>query len=185
MKKNIEKPDNYENMSAEEKLAFYEGFEFDDNSELVQKLKDSVSNANSQAADWKKKHNALLSADEKAKADRDEELTALREEVEALRKKEAVSKYVAKYSEIGYDAKLAESTAQALADGDFDTVIANQEAYKKSLQSKIAAELMSGTPHPQTGTGVKMTKEEIMKIKDPVERQSKIAENIELFRTGG
>ncbi len=181
MKNKITKPENYEELSLEDKLKFFEDFEFEDNAETIQKLKESVSTANSQAAEWKKKHNAQLSADEKAKAERDEELETMRQELEELRKSKAVSNYTAKLAEIGYDSKLAESTAQALAEGDFETVMSNMAADRKSYKSKIEAELMSGTPKPQTGNSTPMTKEEIMKIKDPVERQAKIAENIELF----
>lgn len=185
MKNKIGKPENYESMSAEEKLKFYEDFEFDDNSETIQKLKDSVSTANSQAAEWKKKHNSLLSNEEKAKAERDEELETLRKENEELKRKEAIAAYTAKYAEIGYDAELAEQTATALADGDIKTVIANQVKYNESFKIKVQAEMMGGTPKPQSSNGVTMTKEEILKIKDPVERQAKIAENIGLFRQEG
>lgn len=38
------------------------------------------------------------------------------------------------------------------------------------------------TPNPSVNTGGVMTRDEIMKIKDPGERQQKIAENIGLFR---
>ena len=38
------------------------------------------------------------------------------------------------------------------------------------------------TPNPSVNTGGVMTQDEIMKIKDPGERQQKIAENIGLFR---
>lgn len=43
----------------------------------------------------------------------------------------------------------------------------------------------TATPeNPPTNTGTKKTKDEIMAIKDPVERQQAIAENIELFQKG-
>lgn len=182
MKNKIEKPENYEAMSAEEKLAFFESFEFEDNSETIQKLKDSVSAANSEAADWKKKHNARLSAEEKAKAERDEELEMLRAERDELKKSKAISDYTAKLAEIGYEPTLAESMAQALADGDVAKVMDNLTADRKSFKSHVEAELIGRTPKPQTSNGVATTKEEILKIKDPAERQQKIAENIELFR---
>ena len=42
----------------------------------------------------------------------------------------------------------------------------------------------TANPPSNTGSGV-MTKEDIMKIKDPIERQNKIAENLELFQKKG
>lgn len=42
----------------------------------------------------------------------------------------------------------------------------------------------ANTSNPPANGGVKMTKDEIFKIKDPVERQNAIAENIGLFNKG-
>lgn len=67
----------YENMTAEEKLLALESFEFEDKGEENQKLRNSLSKANKEAADWKKKHDALLSDDEQQKQAREEETQQL------------------------------------------------------------------------------------------------------------
>lgn len=50
----------YAEMSAEDKLKALEAFEYEDNAAELEKQKAAVSKANSEAAEWKRKHNALL-----------------------------------------------------------------------------------------------------------------------------
>lgn len=175
MKTKIAKPENYEAMTPEEKLAFFEGFEYDDSTEVVQKLKDSVSNANSQAAEWKKKHNALLSEEERAKTARDEEFAALKQELEQVKKDKAIADFTAKYTSLGYDADLAASTAKALAEGDAITVFANQATFNDRLKDSVKAELMKETPKPKTGASKDVTKDAFDKMS--------YSEKVELFNS--
>lgn len=140
--------EGYAEMSAEQKLAALEAFEYEDNSSEVERLKNAVSKANSEAADWKKKHNALLSEDEQKKQEDAAALESLKTELETLRKDKTVSEYTAKYISLGYEKSLAESTAKAMADGDMDTVFKNGEKHKEALEKKIKADLMDGTPKP-------------------------------------
>ena len=87
--------DGYENMTAEEKLSALESFEFEDKGEENQKLRNSLSKANKEAADWKKKHDALLSDDEQQKQAREEETQQLRDRVAELECGESIAKYKA------------------------------------------------------------------------------------------
>lgn len=52
--------------------------------------------------------------------------------------------------------------------------------YKDAVQAGIKAALKG--QEPKSGGGTPLTKEEIFKIADPIERQRKIAENIDLFK---
>ena len=149
----VTKIEGYENMTPEEKLAVLESFEYEDNSAELEKYKNAVSKANSEAADWKKKHNALLSADDKEKQEKDEELAALRLKVEELTKDKAVTSYKASYVSIGYDEKLAEETAKALAEGDIEKVFANQKKHNETREKTIRADLLKDTPTPPAGGG--------------------------------
>lgn len=183
----IEKPENYESMSPEEKIKFFEKFDYDDNSakikaleETVNKLKESVSNANSQAAEWKKKHNALISEEERAKNERDEEFEKLKTALKEANEEREKANYTAKYTALGYDPALAESTAKALISGDVVTVIANQATYNKALEEKIKADLMKDTPKPKTGENKEITKEQFDKM-DYSERAKLFAENKGLY----
>ncbi|WP_302954506.1 DUF4355 domain-containing protein [Faecalitalea cylindroides] len=54
-------------------------------------------------------------------------------------------------------------------------------AFEKAVQDAVT-ERLKGKPPVAGSTGKKITKEEIMKIKNPRERQKMIAENIDLFQ---
>ena len=77
----------YAEMSAEDKLKALEAFEYEDNAAELEKQKAAVSKANSEAAEWKRKHNALLGEDEKKKQEQELRLQELpgRQELLELR----------------------------------------------------------------------------------------------------
>ena len=143
----------YSDMSAEQKIAALEAFEYEDNSAELERLKNAVSKANSEAADWKKKHAALLSEDEKKKLESDESNKKILEELESLRKDKTVSEYTAKYMALGYDKDLAADTAKAMAEGDMQKVFANGEKHREALEKSIKEKLMKDDPRPGGGGG--------------------------------
>ena len=53
---------------------------------------------------------------------------------------------------MGYDEKLADSTAIAMVDGDMDTVMKNQATFNESREKAIRAEQMKKTPRPAAGS---------------------------------
>lgn len=140
--------EGYAEMTAEQKLAALEAFEYEDNSAELERMKNAVSKANSEAADWKKKHNALLSEDEQKKQKDAETLAEMQAELETLRKDKTIADYTARYVAMGYDAELAKETAQAMADGDMNKVFANGEKHRQAMEQKIKEDLMKGTPKP-------------------------------------
>lgn len=182
MKINTSSINGYENMTAEEKLKALEAYEFEaDYSGYVKKeLFDQTAH---DAADWKKKYNARLTDEEKASAERQQKMEEMEAELEALRREKTVSTYVADYLALGYDEKLAKETAEAVADGDFSKVMSNQKKFLARYEQDVQAKLLKDTPRPNSvgGGSATKTKEEIMDIKDPYERQQAIAENPELF----
>lgn len=140
--------EGYAEMTAEQKLAALEAFEYEDNSSELERLKNAVSKANSEAADWKKKHNALLSEEDQKKQKADETLAEMQKELETLRKDKTVSDYTAKYIALGYDKELAADTAKAMAEGDMAKVFANGEKHKEAMEKKIKEDLINKTPKP-------------------------------------
>lgn len=179
------KIEGYDKMTPEQKLAALEGFEYEDNAAEVERLKSANSKANSEAAEWKRKHNALLSEDEKKKQEEAEEKAKMEKRLAELEKERTVSEYKAKFIAQGYSEELAADTAKAMADGDHTTVFANQQKFLEDYAKTVKADALKKTPKPPAGDGNHaMTKEDIMKIKDSAERQSAIAANMELFRKG-
>ena len=153
MAKIFDRIDGYAEMSTEDKLKALEAMELEDNSSEIERLKNAVSKANSESAEWKRKHNALLSAEEQQKQEQAESLAAMQQELEMLRKEKSVAKYTADYVKLGYDAKLAEETAAAFADGDFAKVFANQAKFNDEYKKTIIADELKKTPRGGAGQG--------------------------------
>lgn len=59
MKIDLTKIEGYDAMTPEEKIAALEAFQYDDHESEVQRLRAALTKSNSDAADWKRKHNAL------------------------------------------------------------------------------------------------------------------------------
>ena len=91
------------------------------------------------------------------------------------------SRAVSAYKDIS-DEKAVEQLIEAVNDKDHAMIaklIANEIAIAKKEQE---TQFLKERPQIQTGGGTtSMTKEEILAIKDPEERQRKIAENSSLF----
>ena len=150
----VSKIDGYNTMTPEEKLAALEGFEFEDNSsDEVERYKKAASKANSEAAEWKRKHTALLTEEEQKKQAAEEELNNLRAEVETMRKEKLMAGHKAQFLALGYEASLADDTAKALVEGNIDKVFANQKKFLESHDKTLKADLLKDTPTPPAGEG--------------------------------
>lgn len=118
----------------------------------LDKLKAQLSKANSEAADYKKQLRGKQTADEAAAAEQKAAMDKLTQENADLKRSFALSDKKAKLIAMGYDEKLADSTAVAMVDGDMDTVMANQAKFNESREKAIQAELMKKTPRPAAGS---------------------------------
>lgn len=122
------------------------------------KQKKATDNASSDAADWKKKYNSTLSEAQRAEAERVENEKRLREENETLKREKTISAYSNMALSLGYDADLANQTAEAMANGDMTAVFAGIGQLIQTVKTKTATEnlgkqssLSAGTP-PSTAT---------------------------------
>lgn len=149
----ITKIEGYEEMTPEEKLEALLAFEYEDNLSELERYKNAASKANSEAAEWRKKHNALLSEEEQKKQANDEELTMLRAKVETMEKEKLVAGHKSQFLALGYDESLADAAANALADGDAAKVFANHKKFLESHDKSLKADLLKGTPTPPAGDG--------------------------------
>jgi hypothetical protein len=114
--------------------------------------KETFDKTASEAAEWKKKHNALLSEEERKEAERLENQKKIEEELNTLRKEKTVSDSKAKFIGLGYDATLAEETAKALADGNMDVIFANQAKFIQIHDKAIKTQQLNNTPTPGATT---------------------------------
>lgn len=150
--------EGYENMSPEDKIKALESFEFDDHSEEIERLKSSVSKANSEAAEWKKKHNSQLSDDERAKAESEARVRELEAKVQEFEARERTSGYKADFLGLGFNPDLAGQTAEALTNGDTKTLFANLKKALTEHDAKFKSELMGDITPPPAGQGTKTEK---------------------------
>lgn len=151
MKIDVAKIEGYETMTAEEKLAALEQYEFEDNSADVGKLKNLLNKANSEAADYKHKLQEKMSADERKEAERLETEKAMKEKLAALEEEKTISTFKASYLSLGYPEELATSSAEAMAKGDMATVFANQKTHNDTQKSATIAEMLKNQPALSVG----------------------------------
>lgn len=159
--------EGYADMTLEEKVAVLEAFTYDDHSSDLERYKNAASKANSEAAEWRKKHNALLSEDEAKKLAEEEEINTLKQQVAEFKKEKLVAEHKAHYVSLGYDEDLASETAQALVDNDTDKVFANQKRFLETHDKKYKAQLMGENSTPPAGqSGDPMKKDYSALIED-------------------
>lgn len=147
------KIEGYVSMSVEDKIKALEALEYDDNAAELERLRKANDKLSSESAEWKRKHNALLSEEEKKKQEDADKLAQMEQELAGLRKDKTVSEYKAKFLAQGYSEELAGATALALADGDTATVFANQQKFLDEYTKTVKAENLKGTPRPPAGSG--------------------------------
>lgn len=149
MKIDTSKITGYAEMSAEEKLKALEEYEIEapkDNSNEVSNLKEALSKANSQAAEWKRQFREKQTEQERAEAERAEREKAVEDELRSLRRDKAVSGYVAQCLALGYDKDLALRAAEAMADGDAASVLACQQDFLENKKKELEAAALGKQP---------------------------------------
>ena len=181
---------DFEKLTADELRKVITDFEYEDNADELAKLqadydkaKTALNKASSDTASYKKALREKETAEETAKREREEADKKKQEELDTLKKQIDVQNFEKQYLALGYKPELAKATAEAQAEGDWETVNKNQATFVNDLKADIDSKYVNGQPKAQGGDpkGEPLTKESIMAIKDPTKRQTAIAENIELF----
>lgn len=107
--------------------------------------------ANSEAADYKKKWKAAASEQEQKQIEDAEKQAQVEEELKTLRRASKVSEYEKQHLALKYDEKDAKEIAEALYDGDMETVFRLQKKHEEALQKAIKADLLKDMPTPPAG----------------------------------
>lgn len=160
--------EGFADMTPEQKLEALQGYDFPDPDYSGYVKKDLYDKAASNAAEWKRKHNALLSDEQQKQQEQADSLAAMQQELEALRKEKTVSEYKARYLSLGFEDKLAQETAKAMADGDMGKVFANTAKANEALVKRTIAERLKGTPRGvgDGAGGSVMTLDRLRKLPD-------------------
>lgn len=170
MKIDVSKIKGYADMTAEEKLKALENMDLPDVDYSGYVKKEVFDKTASELASKKKELTAKLSEDEKAKQEELEAREELQKKYDMLLHKSIVSENKAKLLGLGYDEKLADDTAEAMANSDIAKVIENQAKHLESFEKKIRAEALKDTPKPtQDGDSKLMTAEKLRKM-NPLDR---------------
>lgn len=145
--------EGYDAMTPEQKLAALEAYEYEDHADELERTKNALSKANSEAAESKRKLREKLTVDEQAAQQEAEEKEKLKKDNAALMEELSVTKNTAQLVALGYEAKLAAETAKAMFDGDTAKVFANQKKHQEAMAHQIEADLLKKTPKPPAGAG--------------------------------
>ena len=169
---------NYENMSVEEKLAALEAYEPDMSGFVAKSAFDKTA---SELAAAKKSIREKMTEDEAKAAKEAEERAALEARVKELEHERAVNGYMAAYTAMGYDEKLAKASAEALANGDHNTVFENQKAFFAAKEKALRAEILKSTPTPDAGAPTSGVTKEAFDAMGYKERAALFNDNPELY----
>lgn len=170
--------ENYENMTPEEKVAALEAYEPDMSGFVSKTVFDKTA---SEAASFKKQLREKMSEDEAKQAKEAEEKATLLARLEELENEKAINEHINAYLAMGYDEKLAKSSATALVKGDMETVFANQKSHQESREKALRTELLKQTPQPPAGSSDPGMKKEDFAKMTLVEKQKFAAENPETY----
>ena len=171
------------NELPEEAKAAILGMEFADAPDMSQFVAKAVFDKKaSEAAELSKQLKSKMTEEEQAAVKQAEALAAMQAELESLRADKAISEYTAQFLGLGYDEKLAKSTAEALHKGDVATVFKNQAAFNTTREKALKAELLKNTPVPPAGSGEKAPSKEEFKKLNLAEKAKFATENPEIYK---
>lgn len=155
------KIEGFDGMTAEQKVAALTGIEIPDSIDMSKYvLKSQFDKTSSDLAEAKRQLKGKMTEDEQKQTERAEKEAAdkaafddLQSKYDELNKKFMIATYKSSYLNLGYDEKLAQETAEAMANGDIEKVFANQGKHKAALEQKIKEDLMKKDPRPAGGGG--------------------------------
>lgn len=139
----------FEEMSAEDKLNALMNLDLPEHDDT--KLKNALSKSNSEAAEYKRKLQEKLSAEEKAEAERAEAQKKIEEELNYLRREKTIAEYATKVTELGMDSEMAKATAEAMADGQFSVVFDNAKTFFANERKRMQEDALKAQPSITAG----------------------------------
>lgn len=139
----------------------------------VLKLKNALSKANSEAAEYKRQLRERQTKEEQAEADRaeaekrrEEELNALRAEVEASKRERTTATYSKSLLGAGYDAETADLIASTLPDGVSAEFFGQLKAFNDKQRQTLTMENYKQQPSLSTGLPPQPVDTELMKMRE-------------------
>ena len=150
--------EGFADMTAEQKAEALANYEFPDPDYTGYVKKDVFDKTASELASWKKKHNELLSEEERKKLENEQMFEEMKNKLAGLEKEKTVSSYKASFAAQGYP-------ATAMANGEMDKVFAAQKTFLEQYEKDVKAKVLKETPKPPAGgKGGEMTKADFLKL---------------------
>ena len=128
------------------------------------KQKKAMSEANSQAAEYKRKYRETLDETERAKQEQAELLESLKTENAAYKARETANAYFAKLVAAGYDSDTASKMVAELPEGIPDSFFESQKSFLEAKTQAIKTQTLNSQPNlptgaPLTGTDARLAEE--------------------------
>lgn len=188
MKIDVSKITGYSTMSDAEKLKALENYSLPDPDYSGYVKKELFDRTASELATKKKELSDRMTEDERTKEAEREAREALQKAYDALLHESQVSKNKAELIALGYDEKLADTTAEAMVNGDFAKVMANQKVHLQAMEKRLQEQILLGTkkPVPDGGSNT-MTLEAFRKLStvDRLQYAQTNPEGYKALYTGG
>ena len=143
--------EGFADMTAEQKAEALANYEFPDPDYTGYVKKDVFDKTASELASWKKKHNELLSEEERKKLENEQMFEEMKNKLAGLEKEKTVSSYKASFAAQGYPESLATEAATAMANGEMDKVFAAQKTFLEQYEKDVKAKVLKETPKPASG----------------------------------
>lgn len=150
--------ENFDSMTAEEKVTALLGFQFDDGADKLKaaeenaaKLKAAMDKASSEAAGYKKQLNAKLSDEERAKQENESAMKAMQDELAALKQEKRISDAKTVFLGGGFDETTAADAANAFVEADLAKMSAALKKYRDAIETATKSRLMDENPEPDSG----------------------------------
>lgn len=164
-----DKIEGYDSMSAEDKLKALEALELEDDSTKLKKLlNDATAEASKYKKELKAKQEELdskLTEQERAEKERQAKEAEREEMLNKLLKEKNVAEQKANFLKQGYSEELANTSANALVDGDFKTVFDNLGTFISERDKQAQVKALDETKRPTGGDPTsKVTKEQFKKM---------------------
>ena len=155
MKISTDSIQGFAEMSDADKVTALLGLDVPDPVDLSGYVKKEVFDAKAtEAANLSKQLKGKLTEDEAAAAEREAKWAEMETKLKELETEKTISTYKASYLAMsGFDEKLAEETAKALAEGDMKAVFANQQKANAAYEKKLRAEMVKQDPKPEGAGG--------------------------------
>lgn len=154
--------EGFDTMTPEQKIAALQDYEFDTSGYVRKEVFDKTA---SEAAEWKRKHKALLVAEGQKETETQQIMEDLKKELDEMKKEKVLSGYKSNFITQGYSEALANEAAVAMAAGEMDKVFATQKKFLEQYKKDVTAEAMKKTPKPPAGGSEgDMTKAKFLKL---------------------